>query len=428
MGDAMKQAQARPRLRHAPAVAGCVFVLCLCLNSALGVILFRTADPAQNTTAPTNDPAASGWNYEGRFGSFLGTPIAPHYFISAKHIGQADPHFVIDGNIYTIVTNFADPYSDLNIWQVAETFPSSVIAPLYSKGNETGLRLIAIGRGTRRGDAIFLGADLRGWAWGLDDGVQRWGENVVADIVKLTTGLNDALYATFDKVGPGLPGLPDECHLSGGDSGGAVFIQDNGVWKLAGINYGVDGPLYTDDMGNGHFTAALFDMRGYYYSNGVDPPDYVQITGDDAIASGFYPTRISSKLAWIYSVLDPAGDANGDGVSNLLGYATALNAPLPRGYGEPTVTLENGALVFVYRRITNAPSLQYQLEQSSDLGSWMPAASQDEILITLENVQTVKARVAIPPNTPRMFLRLKISQSNGRATSSRAVYRTRSAR
>src|SRR5689334_4240580 len=91
--------------------------------TAGAVILFRTDDPTANTTAPSNDAAGSGWNYEGIWGSFLGTPIAPHFFLSAKHIGQAGGDFVFNGVHYTIVAGYTDPFSDLNLWQVAETFP-----------------------------------------------------------------------------------------------------------------------------------------------------------------------------------------------------------------------------------------------------------------------------------------------------------------
>src|SRR6266850_6968230 len=80
--------------------------------SARAVILFRTGDPTANTTAPSNDFAASGWNYEGRFGSFLGTPIAPHFFMTAAHIGQAGSVFTFQGVDYTLVRQFVDPESD----------------------------------------------------------------------------------------------------------------------------------------------------------------------------------------------------------------------------------------------------------------------------------------------------------------------------
>lgn len=374
--------------------------LLISLSTVHAIILFRTADPEANTTAPTNDPAASGWNLEGEFGSFLGTPIAPHFFLSAAHIGQAGGNFVFGGVTYTLGANFYDPYSDLNIWQVSETFPA--FAPLYTKNNEKGLRLVAIGRGTQRGGEILLNNELRGWAWGTYDARQRWGENLVADIVTFTSGPDDAIYATFDQNG-----LPDECHFSVGDSGGAIFILDGSVWKLAGINYAVDGPLYTDSSGAGEFTAALFESRGFYYSDGANPPNYVQIT--TPTPTGLYATRISSKLAWIYSVIDPTGDANGDGISNLLDYARALNAPLPQGYGSPLLGQEGSSLSLTYRKITNASGLQYQVEQSSDLVSWSPATSQDAVVETRGNIQVIKAAVPMG-NGPALFLRLKISQ------------------
>ena len=206
------------------------------VSTADAIILFRTDDPTANTNAPTDDPAGSGWNYEGVWGSFLGTPIAPHFFLSAAHIGQAGSNFVYHGATYTLAGNFQDPFSDLDMWQVNETFPS--FAPLYTNNDEVGQRLVAIGRGTQRGSAVLVNEQLRGWYWGAGDGVERWGENIVSDIATFTSGPNDAIYATFDQNG-----LTNECDFSSGDSGGAVFINDAGVWKLAGINYAVDGDL-----------------------------------------------------------------------------------------------------------------------------------------------------------------------------------------
>ena len=51
--------------------------------------------------------------------------------------------------------------------------------------------------------------------------------------------------------------------MSTGDSGGAVFIRDDSTWKLAGINYGVDGPYNTNHTGSG-FPAAIFDEGGMH--------------------------------------------------------------------------------------------------------------------------------------------------------------------
>lgn len=271
---------------------GCLLAAALLfcsLGETRAIILFRTGDPAANTAAPTGDLANSGWQFEGTFGNFLGTPIAPHYFITAQHIGGA-PNFVFHGSTYTLVRSFDDPSSDLRIWEVAETFP--IYAPLYTGSSEVGGHIVVIGRGTQRGAARVVDGEVRGWEWGASDGVQRWGENQVASIMpRESTG--EALYALFDQVG-----LPNEAHLSSGDSGGGVFLNDGGTWKLAGINYDVDSFSSGPD-GGGPYNAAMFDERGSYTSSGM------LVTGNAPVPSGFGATRISAHIAWITSVISP---------------------------------------------------------------------------------------------------------------------------
>lgn len=260
-----------------------VVALLTFVAAAHGVILYRTGDPTANCTEPTGALSGSGWQYEGNFGNFLGTAIAPHYFVTAKHLGTGPTVFFYHGVDYTIVRSFADPSNDLRIFEVTGTFP--VYAPLYSRSDEVGRRLVVIGRGTQRGLERIVEGQLRGWTYGASDYVRRWGENEVASIV------GSALYAFFDQAG-----LPQEGHLSAGDSGGAVFLNDGGVWKLAGINSDVD-KFASGPDGGGPYSAALFDERGSYRSNGTF------VSGDAPVPSGFYAVRISSRLSWIYSII-----------------------------------------------------------------------------------------------------------------------------
>lgn len=257
--------------------------------AAEGIILYRTGDPAANTTAPGGGLAGSGWQYEGTFGSYLGTAIAPHYFITAQHVGLSDK-FIFHGVEYTIVNSFDDPETDLRIFEVAEPLP--IYAPLYTGINEVGKHLVVIGRGKQRGASIVTGGKQRGWHWGSTDEVQRWGENVVTAIQEIP-GAGEMVYALFDKAG-----LPNEAHLANGDSAGAVFINDGGTWKLAGINYDVDS-VYTGPNGAGILFAALFDERGFYGS------DRLLVTGNAPVPSGFYASRISSRISWIASIIEP---------------------------------------------------------------------------------------------------------------------------
>jgi hypothetical protein len=276
------------------AVALIIAALCFA-RPAEGIILFRTGDPAANATEPGGQLSGSGWQYEGVFGNYLGTAIAPHYFITAKHLGFASDKFIYQGANYTVVRWFEDAASDLRIFEVAETFPS--YAPLYPRGDEIGQHLVVIGRGTQRGSVILVNGQPRGWGSGASDLVQRWGENVVSDI-RVLSGFGEMLYSLFDQ-----DGLPDEAHLSGGDSGGAVFLNDGGIWKLAAINTDVDGPFYLGSGGTLPFSGALYDERDSYTADGTF------ISGDVPVPSGFYSSRISSRLSWIYSIIDP-GFAN----------------------------------------------------------------------------------------------------------------------
>jgi hypothetical protein len=368
-------------------------------TDAEAVMLFGTDNPDINTTAPDETLAGSGWQFEGRWGPFLGTAIAPQFFVSAKHIGNAGNSVFTFQNVdYEVVSGAADPYSDLVIWRINGTFPE--FAPLYTASDEPGKHLVVIGRGTQRGSEVVLNNTARGWNWGAADYVQRWGENDVAKIVT-NSSLGNFLYVTFDKFQ-----TANESHLSTGDSGGAVFIQQNSTWKLAGINYAVD-DLFTTPSESAKFNSAIYDARGYYDE---DAPDhFVLIDGANPVPTGFYSTRISSNLGWIYSVIDPNGDIDSDGVGNLLQYALSLNLPRGQGYGSTSIASDNGTASLTYRKISNAPQLQYEVQQSLDLVSWLTVATEDQIIATSENVQTIKASVAIDPASP-VFLRLRITK------------------
>ena len=69
----------------------CIALLCavMLVSHAHAILFYDTGDPTHNNSAPAGSLANSGWQYEGYFGSYLGTMIAPQYFITAQHIGIA---------------------------------------------------------------------------------------------------------------------------------------------------------------------------------------------------------------------------------------------------------------------------------------------------------------------------------------------------
>ena len=240
--------------------------------SAQAVIFYSTADTNYNTTRPIGVLADSGWDSQGDWGAFLGAPISPQHFITAKHLGGAvGGKFVLNGVEYTTAAFYDDPESDFRIWRIHGRFSS--FAQLYPRPDEVGKNVFVFGRGTQRGSEVEvngpLGSALKGWQWGPADGRKRWGQYQVGGVASSNRGpsaaasppsqwTGDLLRVPFDADGG-----PNEAHLSSGDSGGGLFIRDGAVWKLAGINFVVDGPYNSSDSGSG-FQAAIFNEAGLY--------------------------------------------------------------------------------------------------------------------------------------------------------------------
>jgi hypothetical protein len=300
-----------------------IYVLTVLLQALLcparAVIFHATADPLYNTSPPGGALANSGWQLQGRWHGVLGTPIGPNHFITATHVGGAvGDTFTLNGAQYITTARHVDANSDLTIWQVSTSFNDW--APLYTTSDEAGKNFVVFGRGTKRGAAVQVGAGLtavtKGWLWGDHDGVIRWGENTVEEILDVRqVALGPLLRATFDS-GAG----PNEAMLSFGDSSGAAFINDAGTWKLAGINYAVDGPYNTAPTGTGFF-GCIFDEGGLYKGgegSWVLTPDLPTRQG-----GAFFMTRISARTDWIRSVV---GDPGVPDPAPVLEYATALNA------------------------------------------------------------------------------------------------------
>jgi PKD repeat protein len=275
---------------------GLLLVL-LSLPHSNGVLFVSTGDPSYNTNAPSGSLTNSGWQYEGRWISYLATPIATNFFIAAKHIGGSiGDTFGLNGVIYHTVAFFDGPNTDLRLWQVVEPFPS--YAPLYTKTDEVGKHCVVFGTGTDRGPAVVVKKATNGWEWGTTNNIQRWGENVITRAIS-NGNVGSLLSFAFDRKGG-----PNECALSYADSSGALFIEDGTTWKLAGIHYSVDGPFSRDGTTNTQFEAALLDLRGLYYLSGPNAWTLVPTNYPVTVPTSFYSSRISANISWIKSVIE----------------------------------------------------------------------------------------------------------------------------
>jgi hypothetical protein len=280
-------------------IAAGVGAIALTAGSASAVIVGGDGG-GRNTSAPTGDLAGSGWQYEGQFGAFLGTAIAPNYFITASHIGgSVGEPFTYNGQSYATTAMFDDPASDLRIWKVDGTL--GTYAPLDTTGPAAGQRIVLNGRGTQRGDAILTSAgQTAGWRWGAADGAQSWGASTVAGTTDGGSGVGTLLRATFDGT---------NATVSSGDSGGGVFLNDNGSWRLAGVTYAVESEGLVDGQ---------------------------NITGAALVGQSLYASGVAANQAWIHSVI---GDVSA--VSNPV--ATVPAVPEPASVGLAAVGLVTAA-------------------------------------------------------------------------------------
>jgi len=287
------------------------------------IILIGSDNPTTNTTAPTGDLANSGWDLQGNWGSFLGTPIAPNYFITAKHVGgSVGGTFTLAGQNYTTTAKFQTADSDLTVWKINGSFPT--YAPLYTTSYTFGQDIIMFGRGTQRGAEVVANSELKGWLWGSADGVKRWGRNDLSSLIDGGAGLGPVLTANFDYAAGSNEGT-----FSTGDSGGGVFVQDGGIWKLAAINYGVisafkqtaDGPLQ-----NG----AIFDAGGLYFGENLITDGTVNVP----TYSVFTPIAVHSD--WILTTVpEPAT------TSAFVALSLATWTALTRRNRPPLITLNS---------------------------------------------------------------------------------------
>ncbi|GAB4451481.1 MAG: hypothetical protein OHK0029_00710 [Armatimonadaceae bacterium] len=256
---------------------------------------------------PAGALADSGWQYQGDWGNFSGTVIGPRHFITARHVGGlVGDRFRYRGNDYETINVVKFPDCDLAVWTVATPMPDW--APLYTGSSEVGQEIVFFGRGTPRGKPVYTNGHLRGWHWdGNHDHRRSWGINTVDAVLPAAprplADREAGAKMVFDFSGDA---SPNEGSVSGGDSGGGVFLCENGVWKLAGVNYGVSGQFSVSGE-NGEkeagFSAALFDSRGLWRKTGLGYAFTPELT--------YYPaptvslaTRISAYAPRIQAILD----------------------------------------------------------------------------------------------------------------------------
>jgi len=238
-------------------------------------------------------------DYEGTFDSgYTATPITSNMIIAPSHIFPGSTTSFVYSNGTATATTYTvqvvATLDDLALWEV-QSGSFSLTAPIYTGNSEATSTIVDLGRGYQRGTAV-----TGGWDWGGSQGPLSWGTNTVAAVVtSAQLGTSGSLGGDFlqydftNQTNPLAPGYnPNECMVTPFDSGGGVFIDNNGSYQLAGLNTEFNQVFESNGTPVG---GTLYDTYGYY--NEVSPGNYVEIQTHTPESS--FATRISSKQNFI---------------------------------------------------------------------------------------------------------------------------------
>jgi hypothetical protein len=271
------------------------------------------------TFPPQGSLLGSGWQYQVKFGNAIGTIIGRRTFITVNHVGGhngMDVLFEYAGATHTVQAVNSIPHpagNDLRIWIVNSDF--ATWAPIYTGTAEYSRQVVVFGRSrVNKGPAVYSTSGVhKGWLQDqnyLPAGpLPMWPPiSWAATTVYGYAGNGQSLQFYFYPFFSG-----DFCITANNDSGGGIFIQDAGVWKLAGITQNSDaGPesfKYKGFANPSHCGQALLTDFTYLYQLNWNedcalPGNLFPQYGGIPNAMGWKAQRVSTFSAWILANKD----------------------------------------------------------------------------------------------------------------------------
>jgi hypothetical protein len=283
-----------------------VAAVVLLTQSAWGIVRRDDVDDDQYTGLASQPQFAAVGKVFGA-GAGSGTVIANGWWVlTAAHVVAGAPSssisFQIGASTYTaqnvfIHPSYSFPTADIALIELNAPVAGVTPAQIYTGTNEIGKQGHSVGYGS-------TGTGITGYISNTY-GTKRAMRNII-DLIIFPNGTispnGTILLSDFDSPGDANNGLgsgssPTPLDLEGivapGDSGGPVFIEEGGIWYIAGVH------SFIDDLG---------PPAG----NNVADARYGDIMGS---------TRVSSYAGWINSVVpEPASmTALAIGLIGLLG-------------------------------------------------------------------------------------------------------------
>ena len=261
--------------------------LLLAVGSARAIVV------ADYVTA-TNTPIGIwnlNWDYVYNYKGSSAVVVGSNWLLTAAHVAN-------DSDTSTVVVNGTNYYQQEIIFHSASDDPQHTskadLALVRFDKAFPGYYPLYTGNFSKRPNAVLIGYGVTGTVYSTSftvrawndspngKGIKRWGTQKIDTpytlpydpdgVVGMTT--NDGFLMNFNSGN-----TTYEAGLGSYDSGGGTFVNDNGIWKLAGIN--------TEILGS-------------------SPTNYTQI----------FSVSIPAYASWATNVMNPNGDLNGNGLPN----------------------------------------------------------------------------------------------------------------
>jgi hypothetical protein len=247
----------------------CVPALALGLLMALPASALVNDAGTINSAPPPDDP---GFDNVGRRGVITAVYLGDGWVLSAAHGGTRDVSFggvlypyVLDSEV--ILSHGGSATADLQVYQI-DPWPDLPSLPIRADPlpdpAQTPTDVVLIGFGWAAGAPVVNDpgpgnpcagtSSPCGYYWDSPKLIQ-WATNRISSLEPdfVLGGHTTESFATaFDRDLP----TSYEAQAANGDSGGAVFIQNGGIWELAGIVHAIEVRLASASLYGDHTYAA----------------------------------------------------------------------------------------------------------------------------------------------------------------------------
>ena len=199
-------------------------------------------------------PSGLDWSYVYNYKGSSAVAVGANWLLTARHVADdgGNGSISVDGTVYTQQEMVLQASADLGLIRNDKTFPG--FYPLYTDGLLFNPKLIVhlVGYGTI--GSVYAA----GWTDSESGrGTRRWGTQEInaaaVDGFWMSFGLGDTVY---------------EAGSGAGDSGGGVFYDDDGIWKLAGI---ITKRVQVDDQYKSTFAVGMGDYADWIAATIPEP-------------------------------------------------------------------------------------------------------------------------------------------------------------